>query len=223
MLKPAAALIALSLAAGANAAVLFSDDFNAATPALTVTSLPNWTVSGNVDVVAGGTFSIDCDGNCVDLDGTTGPGSLLSNSINFVAGRTVTVSFDVSGNQRDGSLDNFIASVIFAPANSGMAWLNSGPVGFTETAMLDMLNGTPFIEDIAGGRGFVTYSYSFIANTSGAFQLGFGTRSGDNIGPVLDNILVTQAGVPEPATWALLITGFGLVGAGLRRRRAVAA
>ena len=28
---------------------------------------------------------------------------------------------------------------------------------------------------------------------------------------------------PEPATWALMISGFGLAGAGLRRRRAVAA
>ncbi|MBV8971379.1 MAG: PEP-CTERM sorting domain-containing protein [Sphingomonadaceae bacterium] len=28
-------------------------------------------------------------------------------------------------------------------------------------------------------------------------------------------------GTPEPATWALLVTGFGLVGAGLRRRAAV--
>jgi hypothetical protein len=27
-------------------------------------------------------------------------------------------------------------------------------------------------------------------------------------------------GVPEPATWALMIAGFGLAGAGLRRRRA---
>ena len=30
-------------------------------------------------------------------------------------------------------------------------------------------------------------------------------------------------GVPEPATWALMITGFGLAGAGLRRRQALAA
>jgi hypothetical protein len=30
-------------------------------------------------------------------------------------------------------------------------------------------------------------------------------------------------GVPEPATWAMLIAGFGLVGATLRRRRAVPA
>jgi hypothetical protein len=29
--------------------------------------------------------------------------------------------------------------------------------------------------------------------------------------------------VPEPTTWALMIGGFGLAGAALRRRRAVAA
>jgi hypothetical protein len=29
--------------------------------------------------------------------------------------------------------------------------------------------------------------------------------------------------VPEPASWAMLITGFGLVGAAARRRRAAAA
>lgn len=34
---------------------------------------------------------------------------------------------------------------------------------------------------------------------------------------------VTLAAVPEPATWGLMIGGFGLVGAAARRRRAVAA
>jgi hypothetical protein len=29
--------------------------------------------------------------------------------------------------------------------------------------------------------------------------------------------------VPEPATWALMIAGFGMVGAGLRGRRKIAA
>lgn len=37
-----------------------------------------------------------------------------------------------------------------------------------------------------------------------------------------DNLTATVATVPEPATWALLIAGFGLAGAQLRRRRVVA-
>ena len=38
---------------------------------------------------------------------------------------------------------------------------------------------------------------------------------------VIDRIVISA--VPEPATWAMMITGFGLAGAGLRRRRPLAA
>jgi hypothetical protein len=41
-------------------------------------------------------------------------------------------------------------------------------------------------------------------------------------GLALDNITSVGAAVPEPASWAMLITGFGLVGAATRRRRAAA-
>lgn len=41
---------------------------------------------------------------------------------------------------------------------------------------------------------------------------------GLNFGPVTVNV----AAVPEPSTWALMISGFGLAGAALRRRRRVA-
>jgi len=37
---------------------------------------------------------------------------------------------------------------------------------------------------------------------------------------ILDNFAVAE--VPEPATWALMITGFGAAGAALRRRKALA-
>jgi hypothetical protein len=40
------------------------------------------------------------------------------------------------------------------------------------------------------------------------------SNSGDNSGQIAFNI----AAVPEPATWLMMIAGFGLVGAGMRRR-----
>lgn len=36
-----------------------------------------------------------------------------------------------------------------------------------------------------------------------------------------DNIAVATGAIPEPATWGMLITGFGIIGAALRRRRRI--
>jgi hypothetical protein len=228
MLKTIIALTALAAAGSAQAAtVLFADNFDAEGVAgvstLNYAGFANWTVTGTVDLVAqANPYSIEqCTGKCVDLDGSRNTaGTLLSKSIAFAAGRAVTVSFDVSGNQRNAGTDIFLASTIFNPVNGGIAAVISGPAGFDNTALVNMLNMvTPYQESILGTRNMLTYSYTFTANLPGTFQLGFATTSADNIGPILDNVLVTQAAVPEPATWAMLIAGFGLVGATARRRR----
>ena len=46
----------------------------------------------------------------------------------------------------------------------------------------------------------------------------FGSPPGGPIPPVIDPIIPGAGGVPEPATWAMLILGFFGVGAAMRRR-----
>lgn len=51
---------------------------------------------------------------------------------------------------------------------------------------------------------------------------GGGDLDYDDLKFVFTNVGGGEVGVPEPATWAMLIAGFGLVGASARRRRSVA-
>ena len=72
-----------------------------------------------------------------------------------------------------------------------------------------------------------TASFSFTGAGSPT-TLALAAGHGGNGGAFFDRISVTTSGVhtapvPEPATWALMIMGFGLTGAMLRRRRATLA
>ncbi len=74
-----------------------------------------------------------------------------------------------------------------------------------------------------GFSGWMHQSFTFTAvNTSDVLSfLAIGTPDGLPPFSLLDGI--TASAVPEPASWAMLIAGFGLVGAAARRRAAVAA
>ncbi|MBN8808643.1 MAG: PEPxxWA-CTERM sorting domain-containing protein [Sphingomonas sp.] len=62
---------------------------------------------------------------------------------------------------------------------------------------------------VAGGT---SQTLSFLSN---------GTPNGLPPVALLDNVSLTAA-VPEPASWALMIVGFGAMGYSLRRRRETA-
>jgi hypothetical protein len=223
----AAAVLAVATASGANAAtVLFSQDFNSLPQALGTTSVPGFNViTGTVDIVTNGNFGISCVGNtgaCLDVDGTPGPGQLQSNAINFAAGRTITVSLDLSGNQRDNVTDDF---EFYVSLDQNIALNNvffcftfgcGAPVNAPPTSLI----GAGFV--VQGSDPWSSLSLTFTPASSGSLFVGFYSNSADNVGPLVDNVLVTQA-VPEPASWAMLIAGFGLVGAAARRRRTAVA
>jgi hypothetical protein len=87
------------------------------------------------------------------------------------------------------------------------------------------VNGTPlFTASVAsvgagGNTGWVPFR--FIAPTAGSYTLELGVANrGDG---AVSSIAVLDTAVPEPATWALLITGFGMVGFAARSRNRGAA
>jgi len=72
------------------------------------------------------------------------------------------------------------------------------------------------------GWNQVTFNFKATATTEALKFLSDGAPA-NNLPPVafLDGVSLTM--VPEPATWAIMLVGFGALGAALRRRRALAA
>jgi cytochrome c biogenesis factor len=80
---------------------------------------------------------------------------------------------------------------------------------------------------LAGGAAYQFTTFSFTALTGGTFGFSFGTTSGDDKGPLLDNVGldISPAAVPGPVVGAGLpglVMAFGALIA-WRRRRMVAA
>jgi hypothetical protein len=108
-------------------------------------------------------------------------------------------------------------------SNHGSASLGSLPAG--SVAYLN--NGTPGqIVDFSYGFGNGSVYYSSIPLD---FYLNGGGSNGASFRNIYTPNVIAQAAslgggavVPEPASWAMLITGFGLVGATQRRRRRAA-
>jgi hypothetical protein len=72
------------------------------------------------------------------------------------------------------------------------------------------------------GNTNTVWGHRSVTFTTGGGPLTFAAvGTSDSLGGYLDNITITA--VPEPAAWALMICGFGLAGATLRRRIARAA
>ena len=99
------------------------------------------------------------------------------------------------GNNRDG---------LFAPLSTAF---DSAHIEITLVGSIATLTITPNV----GGVQVYTHTYGFSSTGTGV-GLGFnGTGRADNFDTAVRS-------VPEPATWGLMIVGFGLVGVAARRR-----
>jgi hypothetical protein len=225
MLKSVVALAALSLCSVAHAGtVLFSEDFDSITSnTLNITgSVASMDVFGGVDaVVPTNPFGITgLTSTVIDLDGTPGPGGVGKGGFNLVAGRTYTLDFLVGGAQRRSAEDALIVALL-SDVSGDLKLL--GGTGVFDGIDSDLLLSADFaaFAFLAGNTPFTNSSLSLRAVSNTGFAFRIATDSSDNIGPLLDSVSLTETMgvIPEPATWAMLIMGFGVVGIAARRRR----
>ena len=235
-----AACVLAGAASSANATVVYSENFNAMNGGL---SASNYTVPGfaplptqRVDLLHSGDSGISCAGGCLDLESSIGYGRLTGlSAFAAKAGDTVTLSFDMSDSQRGTAQDRFYAGFFFNTALSGLvltrggAWTGALPTPPPTSSFV-------VLGDIFGPVGFQHYTLSFVAPQDITVKLALGggnpgglipsTPAPDDKGALLDNLsldITSPAAVPEPATWAMMLMGFGGLGAALRRRRAALA
>jgi hypothetical protein len=215
----AAGLAAASLATGASASLLTNGDFE--TPSAPYSLPPGWdhsqAVTGgpmnapNLFVTDGAAYTACC--------GTTGSpaasanrfatfgagdspnaGAYLGQSFATVAGKSYLVSFDLAA--------------FGVPGTQSVHLRLDDLSNLSHIAHQDYLATSSPVLDGA----FTTFTLGFVA-TGAQTVLTFqnGSAITDDIDAIIDNVNVTAA-VPEPVTWALMIAGFGLAGATLRRR-----
>jgi choice-of-anchor C domain-containing protein len=163
------------------------------------TSIAGWTVLPySIDYV--GTYWQASDGlRSLDLSGAANGG--VSQTIATISGKVYTVSFDLAGNPDGADETKFMVTTLGNGVGGGAAKIFTFDVGAGNTR-----------EDM----GWKTFSYTFTA-TSNSTTLNFASANESPYGPALDNVSVSA--VPEPATWAMMIVGFGAAGAMVRNRR----
>ena len=190
-------LVLAGLLAGASAAqavTVFSDDFNADTNGLNKTVfVGGWTVAnGSVDVIGSPPPFFDLipgNGHYIDLDGSTGNAGEFTKLLSLTAGTTYTASFDLAGSRRG---DTNIVDVSFGTALGTFTLGSAAPLA--------------------------TQTLVFTPGSSGDFALTFANRGGDNLGALLDNVVVSTPAIPEPSTYALMFAGLAGIGFFARRR-----
>ena len=142
----------------------------ASTSTLNYNSFANWDVTaGTVDLIKNGnSWGItSSEGDySVDLDGSTGNAGVLTSKDGFAAG-TYMVSFDISGNQRNG-FD--ILDVTF--------------------------DGVKLVDGLVKQAGDNFITLTFLATVSEGAKLAFANLGGDNLGMILDNVSVSAVPVP---------------------------
>jgi choice-of-anchor C domain-containing protein len=170
----------------------------------TSTAITGWTLTnGSIDYI-GSYWTASNGSRSLDLVGCCATAGTIAQTFNTVAGKTYKVTFDLWANPDGGAPYPRLAY-----ANVGAGNLTFSSNGGGSNAAPNWLGNS--FSFVAGAGPTTTLSFSGdLASSTGSAGVAYGAA--------LDNVSVT---VPEPASWALMIAGFGLVGAATRRRSKV--
>ena len=134
-------------------------------------------------------------------DAFNGPGDGIEQTVSTVAGQSYALTFGLSSENVSG---DELADVLI-----------NGSLAQQYTVGVDGSYG-----ELA--KPFTTYTIDFVAASSSttiAFTTDAMSSSFGNNDPMIDGVSLTGGGgVPEPASWALMLSGCGLAGAAMRRR-----
>lgn len=165
-----------------------------------------------------------------------GPGFIVLPSYsgwNATAGPGIEIQYDnVAGQAFSGQnlveLDSYGNSQMTygVPLDAGnytlSFWYSNRPNVAAASNGIDVLLNATSILSVAGGNGgpttnWVLQTVNFTANAGDTLSFA-ALGVSDSLGGYIDDLRLTAA-VPEPATWALMILGFGAIGGALRSSR----
>ena len=204
-----AGLAFAGLSTAANAAVQTSFTPGGASPST------GYTVINTFDTLAGVTVIGNASKVIVQL-GSNGAGAQPANSapsgtkyLSVLGGGTAEIGFgpNIVGFQFDwGSIDTYNRLTIFSSAGEFVIVPGTLSPTFVNPANGNQFNNsTNGLFNVIGTQGETFSKIRLESINKNSFEI--------------DNLAVKSGVIPEPATWALLIAGFGLVGASMRRQR----
>jgi hypothetical protein len=190
-----AAITASAIAGSANAAITITNSAGDTTPAgfLLVADFDN--------ALAGGYTLSDADIRTASSGDAAQPPGDTTAFLNITGGHSTTLT----------SVDGFKGFSFYMGSPDSYNWISiDGGPAIYGAAMF----GSP--GQTADGNQGVGFTVKYDLGGAVAHSVTFGSDSNSF---ELDN--VATAAVPEPATWALMISGFGMAGMALRQRRRV--
>ena len=158
----------------------------------------------------------------VTIGSTGGTNGTTSAVVTDGLGNPNKIEFDTT-NAAAGSFANFF-NFFSDSSNLGVLSATTATNPASTVSLLQLFTGgtmttagTTLVNSATGSGNTLTLTSALLPNTWYTFKYsGTLATAGDISGPAS---FYTHAAVPEPASWALMLLGFGAVGYAMRRRR----